>query len=324
MERDLGFKKTIIYTLSTIIISGISLFVITKKTSHGLEAIKYVSIKKRYLIFSLISLFSFHLFDALRLKEISKAFNVSYSFYYGFLTSLANTLGATITPFHIGGELVTFYMLGRKKVNLHKISSIVTIKAITGTISFTILFPFAVYYLGLPKISKAGLLTTLAIAVLLMAFTGVLIWVVNRNPKIKEWFKKYIIMLLLFKRRGKINFFLSIIYSVMIYISFLSIAPFIVWALGGEGTFKELFLKQLFLFYGIFLSPTPGGSGVGEIGAVIVYENVLKGKELLAFAILWRIMSQYLSAFIGSLVIIALHIIDLKSKPIKVYQGHRH
>ncbi len=314
MERDLSLKKAVIYSISMIVIIAISLIVITRKTAHGLETLKYIKLNKRYLIFSLISLFFFHLFDAIRLKIISRALNVNYSLFYGFLTSLANTFGATITPFHIGGELVTFYMLGRKGVNIHKISTIVTIKAITGTISFAVLLPVAIYFLGIPRISKADFIT---VAIIILALTILSLFgirIIRYNRKMRSWFKKYIIMLLIFKRRGKKNFLLSIVCSILIYISFLSIAPFVVWSIKEVGSFFDLFVKQLLLFYGVFLSPTPGGSGVGEIGAVLVYEGILVGKDLLAFAILWRIMSQYLSGFLGALVIAVTHLYDLKLK----------
>lgn len=311
MKKKLKLKEVLIYSISLIVIIVASIVFIALKTSKGLKAIKLVKINYSFIIPALLFLFFFHLFDAIRLKEISKAFNITYRLDYGLATSFANTFGATITPFHIGGELITFYMLGRKRVKFHKISVIVTVKAITGTTSFIVLLPFAMYFLGLPHISKLGVLTTAIILILAIMVFYAAFKVANKSEKIRRELKRYLIMLAIFKKRGIKNFILSIVYSLLIYVSFLSITPFIVWALNGEGSFFHLFKKQLFLFYGIFLSPTPGGSGVGEIGSVIVYSENLPETSLIVFALLWRFISQYLSAAIGGLILIYLNIADI-------------
>jgi uncharacterized protein (TIRG00374 family) len=50
------------------------------------------------------------------------------------------------------------------------------------------------------------------------------------------------------------------------------------------------------------MSPTPGGSGVGEFGAIPVFSQYLPEEYLGLFIILWRGLSQYLSAFIGGII----------------------
>ena len=85
------------------------------------------------------------------------------------------------------------------------------------------------------------------------------------------------------------------------YFSLIFIGVFLVKSFNNKAPIKEIFFKQLPLIYAIFISPTPGGSGVGELGALPVFRTFLPSKYLGIFAILWRILSQYLSAFIGGI-----------------------
>jgi len=66
------------------------------------------------------------------------------------------------------------------------------------------------------------------------------------------------------------------------------------------------------LLYAIFLSPTPGGSGVGEVGALYVFDAFLEVSLLGGFSILWRFITQYISALLGGIFLLFLIIKDSK------------
>jgi len=118
-------------------------------------------------------------------------------------------------------------------------------------------------------------------------------YVLHRNrdkPSVrraKNSLKKYLYYLKIFgyKRRG---YFVA---SVILYVCFLLIAPALAKAFGKEESFGELFLAQISLLYAIFMSPTPGGSGVGELGGLAVFASFLEPFELGVFVILWRLIS---------------------------------
>ena len=76
----------------------------------------------------------------------------------------------------------------------------------------------------------------------------------------------------------------------------------------------EIYLIQLPLIYAIFSSPTPGGSGVGELGAAAIFTGLLPENLLGVFIILWRFFSQYLGATIGGFLFISILLKDLKGK----------
>ena len=76
----------------------------------------------------------------------------------------------------------------------------------------------------------------------------------------------------------------------------------------------EVYLIQLPLIYAVFSSPTPGGSGVGEVGAVAIFQGIIPTAILGLFVILWRFFSQYLGATIGGIVFLTILLKDLREK----------
>ncbi len=273
----------------------------TKDTLHVL-----LNLKRRYLFLSLLFLFLYHTFDNLRLFILSRAVNLKYSFLYGYMMSFVNTFGATVTPAHVGGELAAVYMLLRKGASVHKVMSIVTMKTISGMSFFLLGLPLLGWHLYRhPEEIKPVLEIFLAVLVVSALAYFVVNFVLKRSQdrpsvkKLKDSLKKYVYYLKIFgyKRRG--YFVASVLSSIVLYVCFLLIAPALAKAFGKEESFCDLFLAQISLLYAIFMSPTPGGSGVGELGGLAVFGSFLEPFELGVFVILWRLVSQYLSAFIG-------------------------
>jgi len=89
------------------------------------------------------------------------------------------------------------------------------------------------------------------------------------------------------------------------------IGPFLLLAF-GSANFTEAFRAQIGLLYAIFVSPTPGGSGVGEIGGLMVFSGFLEAHQVGAFVILWRLISQYISALLGGVLFVLYLLKDLK------------
>jgi uncharacterized protein (TIRG00374 family) len=95
------------------------------------------------------------------------------------------------------------------------------------------------------------------------------------------------------------------------YSSLLFTGIFLVKAFNDNASIKEVFLAQLPLIYAIFMSPTPGGSGIGEIGALSVFNTFINVNYIGIFAILWRIISQYLGASIGGILFLLMLLKDI-------------
>ena len=287
--------------------------------SATLQALK--NLNKKYLLISLFFVFLLHTFDNLRLLVISRAMGVRYSLLYGYVISLVNTFGATITPAHVGGEGTSIYMLARKGVNLHKVASIVTLKTLTGMAFFILFSPIMIYQLFQ---RPQNALKLLGILLLFSLLVFVLFKILKREvnlPRLqkKEWlkklkssFKRYLALLRFFYRRKKFEFSLATLFGILLYLSFFAVGVFLLKAFNEEVNTFKAFYEQISLVYAIFVSPTPGGSGVGELGGLMVFRNFLNKAEVGVFVVLWRTISQYLSALVGGVFFLICLIKDLK------------
>jgi len=317
--------KTIIYGIFlTFFIVGLSILYIfySQKVPVNIWQV-FLSLDKKYLILSLFSLILFHTFDNLRVFIISRAINLRYSFFYGYVVSLVSTFGATVTPAHLGGEFLPLYTLKRIGGKFHQIMSVITLKGIAGLFFYIIFLPFTVDALiNDPKEAKDLLLIVLIIT--LLSLGVYFLWTVLRKKeglikkeylrKLKYTFFKYIVVCKQFFRYQKKVFIAALILSIFMYIALLFIGIFLAKAFNPSAPLGKLFLSQLPLIYAIFMSPTPGGSGVGELGAVVVFESFVGASFIAPFAIIWRIFSQYLGAFLGSIFFLILTLKDFVLK----------
>ena len=296
-------KAVVLFTF----VAGFSIFYVVYKTFNKYTVDIIYKLNIRYILLALFFSFLYQTFDVLRLITLSKALNVRYSIFYGYMISFINTFAATVTPLHIGGELASVYMLKRKGVHLHKTMSIVTMKTLSGMFFFVVAFPLTVFYLyQKPKLGLDVLkIFLISVGLGFIVYVGAKLFLKSnilsnkRKLNIRYTLRKYIATLRIFLRIKKSSVFLAFFYSSMLYISFLCIGPILIKAFGKNVDIFKAMLRQLGLLYGIYMSPTPGGAGVGEIGGLEVFKAYLSFYELGLFVILWRFVSQYLAAFIG-------------------------
>ncbi len=317
--------KNILYGLAfTILIVSLSFLYILKKTVPQDFFQVIYSIDKKYLFLSLCAFFCFHTFDNLRIFTIARSIGLRYSFFYGYLISFVSSFGATVTPFHLGGELLPFYTLRRVKGEVYKIMSIITLKGIFGLFFYILFFPFTIQsLLNNPREAKEILL--LLTSILLITIFIIFLWqlifkrsvkLLSRSALIKTKYtvlKYFVVCKNFFKEKQKV-FIVVLFFSISMYSALLFTGIFLVKAFNHHASAKEVFFAQLPLIYAIFISPTPGGSGVGELGALSVFDKFVISKLLGVFAILWRIISQYLSAVIGGILFFIIVIKDINKK----------
>ncbi len=313
--------KSIFYgSFITVCIIFATAFYILKKTFTKDLMSVFFTLEKRYLLLALLSMFFYHTFDNIRLFVLSRAMGLKYSFFYGYVISLINTFGATITPAHVGGEFISIYTLMRKGGKLHKVMSVITMKTITGMVFFILALPITLYALFKNPSQAKDLFELVAIVLILTGTIYILLRVFFRKNssngklinKIKSLFKRYAVTMKIFLRDKKIHILVATISSILLYVCFTLVGVFLVKAFNTKADSLSVFFNQLFLVYALFISPTPGGSGVGELGALSVFSPFLEPFLVGVFAILWRFLSQYLSAILGGILLSILLLIDAK------------
>ncbi|MCS7170881.1 MAG: flippase-like domain-containing protein [Aquificaceae bacterium] len=309
-----GIIVTLIFVLG-------SLIYILKKTFTKDFLPILLQVDKKYLFMSIFAMFLYHTFDNLRLFVLSRAMNLRYSFLYGYIVSFINTFGATITPAHMGGEFMSMYTLSRKGGKLHKVMSIVTMKTLTGMVFFLLALPYAIYHLYKNPIQSLKILTILIFFFLLFIILYILLRLLSRRKtgeghnffkKVKYTIKRYLVVSRIFLRDKKGSILLASVNSVLLYVCFLASGAFLIKSFNPEPKLFTLMEHQLMLLYAIFVSPTPGGSGVGEVGALYAFNTFLEASFLGGFSLLWRFITQYASALVGGLLLFLLVLKDTK------------
>ncbi len=259
----------------------------------------------KYIFVAFLLLFLYHSFDMLRLKTIAKGYNIDYPYTYAYQMSLIATFGATITPAHIGGELILFYLLRRLGVKTRKIWGTILFKTVSGFSFFLVAFPiFLLYTFSNEEILKKVFILIVIFILFSLVSLPIFKWFkgFERNGRFSKKIKLYCYTILHFWRHKKFLFLKACLYSVLLYLVFLSFAPVLMKSFHVEFNWLEIYLIQLPLVYAIFTSPSPGGSGVGELGSAAIFEGLVPPSALGLFVILWRFLSQYLSAFLGGVI----------------------
>ncbi len=314
--------RSIFYSLiTTIFIITLAVIYVLKKAFTKEALVAMLTLNKKYFFLAFLCMLLYHTFDNLRLFVLSKAVGLRYNFMYGYIISFINTFGATITPAHVGGEFISIYTLARKGGKLHKVLGIVTMKTLTGLAFFIIAFPFMLYNAYQKPKQAIEVFILLLIFFLGFGFFYALFKILLKKEKsnspfwirVKYTIKRYIIITKIFLRYKKTYITLATIASICLYLSFIFVAVFLLSAFGAQANFGDAFFSQLLLIYAIFVSPTPGGSGIGEIGGLSVFEAFLEPYLVGIFVIVWRFISQYLSAAIGGILLLLLVFIDTKN-----------
>lgn len=262
----------------------------------------------RYIALAFLLIALYHTFDMLRLKTIAEGYNIKYSYGYAYATSLVATFGATITPAHIGGELIIFYMLKRLGVRTSKIWGTILFKTVSGMSFFILALPVFIYYLySHPKvIGKLMLLAVIFLTFSLISYPLVKMFRKlehnRKQRKLIRTLKLYCLAILYFWKYHKWLFIKACIYSILLYLTFLSFAPVLLKAFHVNLPIVKIYMMELPLVYAIFTSPSPGGSGVGELGAAAIFQDLIAPSVIGLFVILWRFFSQYFSAILGGLI----------------------
>ena len=64
-----------------------------------------------------------------------------------------------------------------------------------------------------------------------------------------------------------------------------------------------MILVQVLLNFALYLSPTPGASGVAEAGSSAIMSPWVQPPFVIAYLVLWRILSLFLCMFVGGIYV---------------------
>ena len=117
----------------------------------------------------------------------------------------------------------------------------------------------------------------------------------------------------IYLRRGKRAYAAAFLLTLGFFCSRFAIAYFVLLGLGVSTTpasyvsfgppIVQVILVQALLNFALYLSPTPGASGVAEAGSTTLMAPWVRGAVELPYLVLWRVLAQFLCMFVGGLYV---------------------
>jgi hypothetical protein len=113
--------------------------------------------------------------------------------------------------------------------------------------------------------------------------------------------------------RGKIAYLTAQLLTFAFFCSRFAVAYFILLGLGLPVTPKtfvtlgppivQVILVQVLLNFALYLSPTPGASGVAEAGSSAIMAPWVQPPFVIAYLVIWRVLSLFLCMFVGGVYV---------------------
>lgn len=329
-RRDIirGLRIFLIITILAIV--GVMVFTVDRGT--------YRAIGRMAPLFLLLSLFFalLHLYlDFLRLQVLTWALGTFISLKSSIEFTLGGLFLGAVTPFQSGGIPFQVYVLKREGFNIGQGTAIILFRAVLALGVVVVALPGIIYYYRV--ISTAQVLRSILNYLLFFYLFAIifLMLILYRTEQVRrglhrfgdflrkrkiirsdrprkivdrildevEHFKKSMV---LFFRAGKWKTLLSFILTLISMGIYFLIAPSLLFGLGVEAPIVKAAVLQLVLTYLLAFVPTPGASGVAELGGFSLF-GLICPKELLGiYVLLWRFFTFYLSVILGGLVLIRM------------------
>lgn len=249
---------------------------------------------------------------------------------------LVGSFISNVTPFASGGGPFQVLLLHQKGMTLGKASSIITVQWTLRQIFFGILGPvFFLFFQGyidsgkIPaKLFNAAVLTGIVLTLVLLFFVWrpqvipALANGVVRLPGLRglmrkegrqEWFDRLIervyheigefhACLWRLIRTKKLELLLATVFISLFWIFYFMIAPVLLIGLGAKPYFVQAFIMQTIMFLILPYAPTPGASGVAELGFAAFFAPFVPIHLLGIVAVTWRLLTYYFSTIFGGMI----------------------
>jgi glycosyltransferase 2 family protein len=134
-------------------------------------------------------------------------------------------------------------------------------------------------------------------------------------------------------RRGKRAYAAAQLLTVAFFVSRFAVAYFILLGLGIRTTpstfvtvgppIVQVVLVQALLNFALYLSPTPGASGIAEKSSSALMSPWVAGPHEIPFLILWRLISLFLCMFVGGVYVFRYLGTDVLEQRIKENEAQK-
>lgn len=241
----------------------------------------------------------------------------------GLRAQLYNVFAGGLTPAGTGGGPAQYWVLTRSGLDGPRTVLILTATWVGNMLGLVLLAGISFAYLatrpgtflsGVPT-SLAGLfLAVAAVASVLLFVPGPLARLADRaarrrdSPRlrrVRDRLEEYRGSVRLLFREGRGAWLLNAMASWTMVISKCVAGVLVLRALGVTGRALSAAARQALQFALIYVTPTPGGSGVAEMSALGVMRDLVPAELLGGYTVLWRATTAWILIAVGALWIAA-------------------
>ncbi len=232
---------------------------------------------------------------------------------------VASLFPAAITPAHFGGELMRIYLLKREGLGYGDATALTMGERVLDSLLLFAAFPIGVLAFA-PVLASGGwaqsfLWVTMGFFAALLALLVLLLWKLElamgllerllRKPHLKERIREEVLRFrsslatLILRRRGLALAGFGC--TVGFWLCEFAVPSFVLLALGLDPAWQLSMAAQSILILFVLVPLTPGGSGVMEATAALLYAPLGLGGLLGVFVLLWRFIIYYVNLLVGAL-----------------------
>lgn len=342
-----GFKIFMTITILTLLL----IFVFTLKDASKESILSiFKNIKIEYLLLALLLWVAGIMIDGLRVQVLTRGIGKKISLLTGIEIIVSGIFLATVTPFQTGGLPVQLYILHKNKISPGEGTVILLFRGIFQMLTTILAIPLIISFF--PKNALTVTLFTWVIVIISIGIS-VSLWI-SFNPKparhfshrIGRWIwkkkgkkpRKFFLLIAkifteikLFKKafrkyikNGKSMLILAFLLTIVFLFFYYLIPAFL---LNGIGIFNfkiiETIAIQIILTFAFLFAPTPGGSGIAELGfggafSQFIPDYMPKLATVSLLTLAWRIITCYIPTIIGA--IITLKVLHIEKENLDQYQ----
>ncbi|MGB9595808.1 MAG: lysylphosphatidylglycerol synthase transmembrane domain-containing protein [Candidatus Poribacteria bacterium] len=332
-ERTYNIRLGLTIFLAISIVSAIIIIFldINKNTWSALR-----QIKPEYGLIAGLLMITQWLINALRFQILVNSFEEKISFWTSFQAFMANIFMSAMTPSQTGGGPLQVYIINRAGIPLAKaiagclIGAVLTVVCLVFSSASILLFRhdirlgfghhmgavitvvFIVFFL----ITILFLLSIFKIRLIKRIF-GKITLRFSHSTKSKRKYSstkklirgldQYSSCMRIFAKAKKYRILLSGLLTLCCICANSAIAPVLLKGLSIGQDAMQVFLIQFIIFFIVYFSPTPGGSGLAEFSNYWIMASVNVEQNLLGvYTLIWRFFTSFLGVGIGGLIVLSL------------------
>ncbi len=256
-----------------------------------------------------------------RLWLLARHVRPEFRWWDGMRAQLYNVFAAGLTPMQAGGGPAQFFMLRRAGLSTPRAVAVLTATWVGVMSAFLVFGSAGVAYLVrigqfAPGTAVRALLVTTLVAVaaalLVTLFPGRLERLLiaatpvrrsRRGRRVIRAVGRYRRAVRGFARGGRRAWLANVAASWLMLLSKTLVGVSVLAALRIPADTLSAIARQAVQYAAIYVTPTPGGSGVAEVSSIGFMAGVVPQDSMLAYSLTWRAASAYLAIALGAVYV---------------------